>query len=261
MSDQRVVVITGSGRGIGKGIAERLAKDGYAVVIADLDPKTAGETAQELVGKGFKAVSVAGDVSKKEDHEKFVNKAVEEFGRLDTYINNAGIAQIKLLQDVTPEDMERIFKINVFGDLYGIQAATEQFRRQDDGERIRKIINASSIAGHIAFDLLGAYSATKFAVRGLTQAAAKEVGRDHITVNAYCPGIVGTDMWDLIDAKMVELKGGETGQYLKQYAQSITLGRVETAEDVANYVSYLASPDSDYMTGQSVQIDGGIQFI
>ncbi|KAE8130066.1 MULTISPECIES: acetoin reductase [Bifidobacterium] len=261
MADQRVAVITGSGRGIGKGIAERLAKDGYAVVIADLDPGTSEATAQELVSKGFKAVSVAGDVSKKADHEKFVQKAVDEFGRLDTYINNAGIAQIKLLQDETPEDIEKIFSINVYGDLYGIQAAAEQFRKQDDGEHIRKIINASSIAGHIAFDLLGAYSATKFAVRGLTQAAAKELGRDHITVNAYCPGIVGTAMWDLIDDKMVELNGGEKGQYLKQYAQSITLGRVETPEDVANYVSYLASTGSDYMTGQAVQIDGGIQFI
>ncbi|MCI1832330.1 MAG: acetoin reductase [Bifidobacterium sp.] len=261
MSDKRVAVITGSGRGIGKGIAERLARDGYCVVIADLDPHTAQETARELTDKGFAAASVAGDVSRKEDHRTFVQTAVDEFGRLDTYVNNAGIAQIKLLQDETPEDIEKIFSINVYGDLYGIQAATEQFRKQDDGERIRKIINASSIAGHIAFDLLGAYSATKFAVRGLTQAAAKELGRDHITVNAYCPGIVGTDMWDLIDEKMVELKGGKKGQYLKQYSQSITLGRVETPADVADYVSYLASPGADYMTGQSVQIDGGIQFI
>ncbi|MGY5340556.1 acetoin reductase [Levilactobacillus spicheri] len=259
--EKRVAVVTGSGRGIGKGIAERLAKDGYSLVIADFDAKTAAETAEELKSKGFDAVSAVGDVSDPEAHKTFVKAAVDNFGRLDTYVNNAGIAQIKLLQDETPEDMQKIFGINVFGDLYGIQAATAQFEKQDDGDKIRKIINASSIAGHIAFDLLGAYSATKFAVRGLTQAAAKELGKKHITVNAYCPGIVGTSMWSLIDEEMVKQLGGTKGEYLKKYSESITLGRVETPEDVANYVSYLGSHDSDYMTGQAVQIDGGIQFI
>lgn len=180
---------------------------------------------------------------------------------MDTYINNAGIAQIKLLQDETEADMDEIFHTNVYSVLYGIQAATDQFRKQDDGDKIRKIINASSIAGHIAFDMLGAYSATKFAIRGVTQAAAKELGREKITVNAYCPGIVGTDMWDYIDEKMVDAWGGNKGDYLKKYSGSITMGRVETPADVANYVSYLASSASDYMTGQAVQIDGGIQFI
>ncbi|MGT2930670.1 acetoin reductase [Streptococcus dentasini] len=262
MSEEiRVAVVTGGGRGIGKGIVEQLCTDGYAVVVADLDPATAQSTADEMTAKGFKAVSAAGDVSKREDHDKFVKAAIDSFGRLDTYINNAGIAQIKTLQEETLEDMERIYGINVFGTLFGIQAATAQFRQQDDGDKVRKIINASSIAGHIAFDLLGAYSSTKFAVRGLTQAAAKELGSEHITVNAYCPGIVGTDMWELIDEKMVDIKGGQKGQYLEQYSQLITLGRVQTPADVANYVSYLASSKSDYMTGQAVQIDGGIQFI
>ncbi|MFC2400856.1 MAG: acetoin reductase [Streptococcus sobrinus] len=260
-NENRVAVVTGGGQGIGKGIVEQLCRDGYAVVLADLNETTAKATANELVAKGFKVSFVVGDVSKKEAHVKFVEKAVAEFGRLDTYINNAGIAQIKTLQEETPEDFEQIFKINVFGTLFGIQAATEQFREQDDGEKIRKIINASSIAGHVAFDLLGAYSSTKFAVRGLTQAAAKELGHEHITVNAYCPGIVGTSMWDLIDEKMVELKGGQKGQYLEQYSKMITMERVQTPADVADYVSYLASPKSDYMTGQAVQIDGGIQFI
>lgn len=259
--DQRVVVVTGSGQGIGKGIAEQLANDGYAIVIADFNGERAENAATELREKGFQAVSAQGDVSKPEDHKHFVQVAVENFRRLDTYVNNAGIAQIKLLRDQTPEEMQQIFSVNVFGTLYGMQAAAEQFEKQDDGDHIRKIINASSIAGHIAFDMLGAYSATKFAVRGLTQAAAKELGRYKITVNAYCPGIVGTSMWDLIDQRMVEELGGQRGQYLEQYSKLITMGRVETPQDVANYVSYLASPKADYMTGQAVQIDGGIQFI
>ena len=261
--EKRVAVVTGGERGIGLGITNRLLKDGYYVVIANRNEATGKQAVAELEAAGYqgKVVSVAGDVSEKASHEKFVQAAVDNFGRLDTYINNAGIAQIKLLQDETKEDMDEIFQTNVYSILFGIQAATAQFRKQADGDKIRKIINASSIAGHVAFDMLGAYSATKFAIRGLTQAAAKELGRDKITVNAYCPGIVGTDMWDYIDEKMVDAWGGEKGQYLKKYSGLITMGRVETADDVAGYVSYLASKDSDYMTGQAVQIDGGIQFI
>ena len=106
--------------------------------------------------------------------------------------------------------------------------------------------------------MLGVYSATKFAVRALTQAAAKEYASDGITVNAYCPGIVGTDMWDLIDEKLGAYLGTAKGEAMANYSQLIALGRVQTPDDVAGFVSYLAGPDSDYMTGQSVIIDGGI---
>ena len=261
--EKRVAVVTGGERGIGRGITDQLLKDGYYVVIANRSKEAGEKAVAELNAQGYegKVVAVAGDASQKESHQRFVQAAVDNFGRLDTYINNAGIAQIKLLQDETEADMDEIFHTNVYSVLYGIQAATDQFRKQDDGDKIRKIINASSIAGHIAFDMLGAYSATKFAIRGLTQAAAKELGREKITVNAYCPGIVCTDMWDYIDEKMVDAWGGNKGDYLKKYSGSIAMGRVETPADVANYVSYLASSASDYMTGQAVQIDGGIQFI
>ena len=261
--EKRVAVVTGGDRGIGRGITDQLLKDGYYVVIANRNEEAGKKAVEELNAQGYegKVVSVAGDASKKESHEHFVKAAVHNFGRLDTYVNNAGIAQIKLLKDETEADMDEIFHVNVYSVLFGMQAAAAQFRKQDDGDKIRKIINASSIAGHIAFDMLGAYSASKFAIRGLTQAAAKELGREHITVNAYCPGIVGTDMWDYIDEKMVEAWGGNKGDYLKKYSGAITLGRVETPADVANYVSWLASTKSDYMTGQAVQIDGGIQFI
>jgi NAD(P)-dependent dehydrogenase (short-subunit alcohol dehydrogenase family) len=123
-----------------------------------------------------------------------------------------------------------------------------------------KIINASSIAGHDAFAMLGVYSSTKFAVRALTQAAARELAPFNITVNAYCPGIVGTGMWDRIDDMLSKYNGAPRGDNFKKYAQGIALGRPSTAEDVAKFVSYLAGPDSDYMTGQSPLIDGGLLY-
>ena len=252
VEEQKVAVITGSSRGIGKGIAEQLGKDGYAMVINGYHKDETDKTAKELADKGFKVVSAPGDVSKKSTHEMLVKTAVDNFGRLDTYINNAGIAQIGNLLDESAEDFHKIYATNVDSVLFGIQAAAEQFKKQDDGDKIRKIINASSIAGHIGYEQLGAYSSTKF---------AKELAKSNITVNAYCPGIVGTDMWDFIDEKMVEENGGEKGQYLKAAIDGIALGRVEHPSDVANFVSYLASTKSDYMTGQAVQIDGGVQFI
>jgi len=172
-------------------------------------------------------------------------------------VNNAGIAQVKPLKDVTPEDMDLIYKINVNGVLWGIQAAAEKFQQR--GHK-GKIINASSIAGHNGFAMLGVYSSTKFAVRALTQAAAQELASFGITVNSYCPGVVGTDMWVEIDERFAELTDAKKGETYEKYVNGIALGRAETPDDVANFVSFLASSDSDYMTGQSVLIDGGIVY-
>ena len=133
------------------------------------------------------------------------------------------------------------------------KAAAKQMIKQNYG----KIINCASTAAHDGAAILGAYCSTKFAVRGFTQSLARELGQYNIQVNAYCPGIVGTKMWDVIDERMGHYLGKEKGECMKEFAKGIALGRVETPEDVAKFVSYLASPDSDFMTGQSVLIDGG----
>lgn len=260
-NQNRVAVVTGAGQGIGEGIADQLAKDGYSIVVADLNDKTAKAAADKINNAGGHAVAVQGDVAKKESHEEFVQAAVDNFGRLDTYVNNAGIVLVRPIMDLTEDELENIYHINVFGDVWGMQAAVSQFKKQDDGDHIRKIINASSIAGHFADAILAAYSTTKFAVRGLTQVGAKEFAKDHITVNAYCPGIVDTPMWSSVDKSMIQYLGGQSGDYTKQVTSGITLGRMETTQDVANFVSFLASPKSDYMNGQSVQIDGGMKMI
>lgn len=252
-----VALVTGAGRGIGRAIALRLATDGHAVAVNDVNKAGAEDVAAEITTAGGRALALGGDVGDREAVFGLVADTVAQLGGLDVMVNNAGIAQVKTLLEVTPEDLQRMLGINVGGVLWGIQAAAEHMRDHGGG----KIVNASSIAGHSGFDFLGHYSASKFAVRALTQAAAKELGPHGITVNSYCPGIVGTDMWDLIDEKLGPYLGKERGETLKAYTELITLKRVQTPEEVAGFVSYLAGPDADYMTGQSVMIDGGIVMV
>lgn len=197
------------------------------------------------------------DVTRRDEVYAAVDHAERELGGFDVIVNNAGISQVQALADVTPEEVGTIFKVNVEGVLWGIQAAAKKFR---DRKQKGKIISASSIAGHDGFALLGVYSATKFAVRALTQAAAQEFASDGITVNAYCPGIVGTDMWVEIDRRFAEITGAEVGATYKKFVEGIALGRAQTPEDVAAFVSFLAGPDSDYMTGQAPLIDGGLVY-
>lgn len=253
----RVAMVTGAGQGIGRGIALRLARDGADIAIVDLNPDKMDEVAAEVRALGRNATTFRADVSKPKEVEAAVEHAEQELGGFHVMVNNAGIAQIDALLDVTPEAIEKTFHVNVFGVLWGIQAAARKFKHR---EQRGKIINACSIAGHEAYALLGVYSATKFAVRALTQAAAKELAVDGITVNAYCPGVVGTDMWVEIDERMAEITGAEIGETYDKYVKGILLGRAETPEDVASFVSYLAGPDSDYMTGQAPLIDGGMVF-
>ncbi|BBG02198.1 MULTISPECIES: acetoin reductase [Pseudonocardia] len=252
-----VALVTGAGRGIGRAIAVRLAADGHDVAVNDVDEGAATTVAAEIAAAGHRSVAVPFDVSSRDQVFDGVAAVVDQLGGLGVMVNNAGIAQVKTLLELTPADLRTMFDVNVFGTVYGMQAAAEQMKEHGGG----KIINAASIAGHSGFDFLGHYSASKFAVRALTQAGAKELAPHKITVNAYCPGIVGTDMWDLIDEKMGPYLGNARGETLEQYTQLIALKRVQTPDDVAGFVSYLAGPDSDYMTGQSVMIDGGIVMV
>ncbi|CAG9296237.1 acetoin reductase [Celerinatantimonas diazotrophica] len=253
----KVALVTGSGQGIGRGIALRLAKDGADIALVDLNEEKIKQVAEEVKGLGRKATIFKADISDREQVIAAVDHAEKELGGFDIMVNNAGICQVNALSDVTAQEVEKIFKINVQGTLWGIQAAAAKFiARGHKG----KIINASSIAGHNGFAMLGVYSATKFAVRGLTQAAAAEYASKGITVNAYCPGVVGTDMWEEIDQRFADLTGAAKGETYDKYVQGIALGRAETPEDVAAFVSYLASPDADYMTGQAPLIDGGMVY-
>ena len=253
----KIALVTGAAQGIGRGIALRLAKDGADVAIVDINADKMAAVAVEIEELGRKVTTFKADVGNRAEVYAAVEHVAKTLGGLDIMVNNAGIAQVDPIADVKPDDVERILKINIQGVLWGIQAAAAKFKSL--GHK-GKIINASSIAGHDGFEMLGVYSATKFAVRALTQSAAKEYASDGITVNAFCPGIVGTDMWVEIDKRFSELTGTPIGETYDKYVGGIALGRAQTPEDVAALVSYLAGPDSDYVTGQAIIADGGIVY-
>jgi meso-butanediol dehydrogenase/(S,S)-butanediol dehydrogenase/diacetyl reductase len=254
-----VAVVTGSARGIGQGIAQRLGADGHHVIVADLPSMQDGvnETVAAIEKAGGKATGAEVDVTDEESLSRLVEVAVDAGGKLDVFVANAGIAQVEPLIDYSKADFEKIVDVNLTGVFLSYRAAAKQMIEQGNGG---KIIGAASIVAFRPFALLSPYSATKWAVRGLTQGAAMEWAKHGITVNAYGPGIVGTAMWDLIDEKLAAEEGLAKGEAIKKYAGDILMGRVSVPEDVANLVSFLASEDSDYITGQTMLVDGGMQF-
>ncbi|NGZ77057.1 acetoin reductase [Saccharibacillus alkalitolerans] len=254
----KVAVVTGSAGGLGKGIAQRLAKDGFKVVLHDINEDLLQSALKEFEADGYDVLAVAGDVSKREDQFNLVAKTVEKFGRLDVFVNNAGIDAVSPFMEIDERQLNKLFSINVNGLVFGTQAAAEQFIKQGSKG---KVINACSIAGHEAYEMLSTYSATKHAVKAFTHAAAKELAKHQITVNAYCPGVAKTQMWDRIDEEMVKYDDNlQPGEAFEKFSSAIALGRYQTPEDVANLVSFLASDDADYITGQAILTDGGLVY-
>lgn len=259
MSENKVALVTGAGQGIGRGIALKLAADGFDIAIADLEfqEEKAREVVREVEAVGRRAIFVATDVSKRDDIFAAVDAASAELGSFDVIVNNAGIVQVAPIEEVTEEELEKIFAVNVHSVIWGIQAAAAKFTELGVAGRI---ISAASIAAIQGFPILGAYSASKFAVRGITQVASQELAPKGITVNAYAPGIVGTGMWEVIDERLSEINGKPRGENLKENVESISLGRIETPEDVAGVVSFFAGPNSAYVTGQVLLVDGGMLY-
>jgi meso-butanediol dehydrogenase/(S,S)-butanediol dehydrogenase/diacetyl reductase len=251
-------LITGAARGIGSAIAQRLSSDGASVAIADKDFESARLLAAQLTDSGAHALAIECDVTDRLSVQSAVAATAGHFGQLDVMFNNAGISKAARFLETTEDDWQQIMRVNGLGVLLCMQEAAEQMRRQGSGG---KIVNTASIAGKEGFPLFGAYSASKFAVIGLTQAGARELAEFGITVNAFCPGIVTTELWDQLDREFVEM--GETtqpGEALARFAPGILIGRLSSATDVAGLAAFLASSDSDYITGQSFNVDGGMVF-
>lgn len=252
----KTCIVTGAARGIGEAVAVRLAQEGASVVIADIDVEPAEKVADTIRSWGGSAAAHHVDVSRRDSTASLIEDSVATFGPLDVMFNNAGVAQAVPLLETTEEQWERLVRVNALGTLIGIQEAAKQFLAQDSSG---KIVNTASVAGKQGFALVGAYSASKFAVVGLTQAAARELAADHITVNGFCPGIVATELWRNLDEQIMHTgRTHEVGQAMAEFGEGILLGRVSVPDDCAGIAAFLASSDSDYMTGQCIQIDGGM---
>jgi meso-butanediol dehydrogenase/(S,S)-butanediol dehydrogenase/diacetyl reductase len=255
----KVVIVTGAARGIGAGIAADLAEKGAHVVIADLNADAARQTASKISSGGNNAIAVAVDVSSRASVKALIDETVSRFGRLDVMFNNAGISQTCPFLEVTEEDFDRIMKINGLGVLIGTQEAAKQMIAQGHGG---KIINTASVAGKQGYPLFAHYCASKFAVVAITQAAARALAEHKITVNCFGPGVVKTELWEQLDREFMERGLTEKPeQAINEFSQSILLGRVSLPKDIAGVTTFLASDASDYVTGQTVMVDGGMVLI
>lgn len=250
----KVAVITGAGRGIGRAIALRLARDGADVLVSDIDPASAEETAAEVRALGRKASSLAVDVSKRGDTEAMAQRALADLGRIDILVNNAGIVQVKPWLELTDEDFDRMYSVNVKGVFFASQAVAPHLMAQKSG----RIINLASLAAKLGRPPFLHYSSSKAAVVNVTRGMALSLAPYNVTCNSVCPGIVDTKMWEYLDEALGSVEGRAKGETLEHRRTTIPLGRLETPEDVADVVAFLASDDARYITGQSLQVDGGI---
>ncbi|CAF1060658.1 unnamed protein product, partial [Didymodactylos carnosus] len=232
-------IITGAGRGIGKAIALRLARDGFDICVNDTDASLVDQL-------GRTAIDCIADVSDRAAVDNLVEKSVAALGPLTVMVANAGITQPKPLLELTDADIRRIFDVNVIGVYNCYASAAKQMIKQGTPG---KIIGGASIAAFKAPAEMGHYGASKFAVRGWTQAFAQELGKHNITVTAYAPGLVDTEIWNVNSKEAIFKKCSD---------EMIALKRIAMPEDVAKFVSFLASTDSDYITGQTIAVDGGI---
>lgn len=287
----KVAIVTGAGQGIGKGIALRLAREGAAVVVAEFNPDTAAMTAHEIEGLGGRALAYPVDVSDVAAVRRLVDDVVSHLGRIDILVNNAGTVQTKPMLDLTEQDWDRVINVNQRGLFFCLQAVAAQMIRQlpaemrtssapadilstlkiQAGQEVSaantteypgsfgKIVNLSSVAGRRGRPLSTHYAASKAAIISITQSAALALAQYRINVNAVCPGIVPTPMWDQIDRDRGQLFGAQPGDAMAAFIQTVPLRRAATPEDIAGAVAFFCSSDSDYITGQALNVDGGYE--
>jgi D-sorbitol dehydrogenase (acceptor) len=249
--DGKVAIVTGAGSGMGRAIAHRYAAEGANVIVADLNADAARSVADEI---GESAIPVPVDVRNQSQVQAMVDAAVSAFGGLDILVNNAGVGKIIPFLDTTEADWNFMFDVNCKGLLWCSQAAA---RVMIDQGRGGKIVNLASQAGRRGEALVLAYCASKACVISMNQSIALALAPHRINVNAIAPGSVDTPFWDEVARQFAHLLNMEIGEPKRTFTKSIPLGRIEQPEDVAGAAVFLASADSDYITQQCLNVDGG----
>ncbi len=250
----RVALVTGAGRGIGRAIALRLAREGADIAVAEIRPELAASTVAEVQAIGRQAAAFDCNVAHRASVQEAVGQVMGAFNRIDILVNNAGVHQVRPFLTLSEEDWDFVMGVNAKGMFFCCQAVAPHMISAGYG----KIINIASHAGKRGGPNSVHYGASKAAAISITRSVALALAPHKINVNAVCPGTVDTDMWDKIDEDTTAMMDLPRGEWLRQAVSRIPLGRVETAEDVAGLAAFLASPDSDYMTGQAVNITGGV---
>lgn len=255
----RTVIVTGAAQGIGRGIATRLAMEGARVMIGDLNADGAEAAAAELRGTGYDVAAHPVDVSRRDSTQQLIAATVARFGELNVMFNNAGFNKPEPFLEITEDVWHRVMDVNALGVLIGTQESAKQMIAQGKGG---KIVNTASIASRQGYASFVPYCASKFAVLSIIQGAARALAEHRITVNGFAPGVVDTPLWKQLDADLVAIGDAqEPGQAMRDFSAGILLGRPAQPEDIAGTALFLASADSDYMTGQVVMIDGGMVLV
>ena len=250
----KVAIVTGGGQGMGRAIAVRFAAEGAKVVVADLNQATAEAVVVEISEAGGAAVAIQTDVRDQAQAQRMVETAVERFGGVDILVNNAGVGKIIPFLETTEADWDFIFDVNCKGLLWCSQAAARQMIAQGRGG---KIVNLASQAGRRGEALVLAYCASKACVISMTQSMALALAPHKINVNGIAPGVVDTPFWDEVDRQFAKLLNMEIGEPKRTFTKDIPLGRIEQPEDVAGAAVFLASAEADYITQQTLNVDGG----
>lgn len=240
---EKVAVVTGSSKGIGKAIAIELARAGTSVVISGRNQERIEQVQKEVEQLGTESLAVIADVSKMEDAANLINKTLEKWERVDILVNNAGVNRDNLIMRMAKEDWEEVLNINLTGTFNCIKSVTRQMMKQRSGS----IINITSVVGLMGNAGQANYAASKAGIIGLTKSVARELASRNITCNAVAPGYIETEMTDRLDEKIKE-----------SLKQQIPLGRIGSIEEVSKVVTFLASNFASYITGQVINVDGGL---
>ena len=253
-------LITGAAQGMGAAVAKHYALQGAKVCLGDINVDGVAQVAEEIRADGGEATHVKLNVTDQQDAKDAVAHTVEAFGSINVLLSNAGINKPLFFADITRENYERITDVNAWGKLNVMQPVVAQMVAQGKQDYPYKIINVGSILSRDAFDDVIVYSMSQHAVLGLIKGSAKALIEHNITVNGYAPGVVRTEMWEQLDRDLVEIgKFDKHGESMDSIAENmILMQRYSYPEDIVGTASFLASPESDYMTGQLIMIDGGM---